>query len=59
MTHRKRLPSSLAFGALCLLLSAAAGASPERISTETATVDGLTWPEYAKPLVRIREILES
>jgi hypothetical protein len=26
---------------------------------QTATVDGLTWEEYAKPLVRIREILES
>jgi D-glutamate cyclase len=26
---------------------------------QTATVDGLTWDEYAKPLVRIREILES
>ena len=25
---------------------------------QTATVDGLTWDEYAKPLVRIREILE-
>jgi hypothetical protein len=25
----------------------------------TATVDGLTWPEYAAPLVRIRDILES
>ncbi len=24
---------------------------------QTATVDGLTWDEYAKPLVRIREIL--
>jgi len=26
---------------------------------QTATVDGLTWDEYARPLVRIREILES
>ena len=26
---------------------------------QTATVDGLTWDEYAKPLIRIREILES
>jgi hypothetical protein len=26
---------------------------------QTATVDGLTWDEYAKPLLRIREILES
>jgi D-glutamate cyclase len=26
---------------------------------QTATVDGLTWDEYAKPLVRVREILES
>jgi hypothetical protein len=26
---------------------------------QTATVDGLTWDEYAKPLVRIREILEG
>jgi hypothetical protein len=26
---------------------------------QTATVDGLTWPEYAAPLVRIREILET
>jgi hypothetical protein len=26
---------------------------------QTATVDGLTWDEYAKPLVRIRDILES
>lgn len=26
---------------------------------QTATVDGLTWDEYAKPLVRIAEILES
>lgn len=26
---------------------------------QTATVDGLTWEEYAKPLVRIREILEA
>jgi D-glutamate cyclase len=26
---------------------------------QTATVDGLTWEEYTKPLVRIREILES
>jgi hypothetical protein len=26
---------------------------------QTATVDGLTWDEYAKPLVCIREILES
>jgi hypothetical protein len=25
----------------------------------TATVDGLTWDEYVKPLVRIREILEA
>lgn len=25
----------------------------------TATVDGLTWDEYAKPLIRIREILEE
>ncbi|QDU22922.1 glutamate cyclase domain-containing protein [Urbifossiella limnaea] len=25
----------------------------------TATVDGLTWDEYARPLVRIREILEA
>ncbi len=25
----------------------------------TATVDGLSWEEYTKPLVRIREILES
>jgi len=25
----------------------------------TPTVDGLTWAEYAKPLIRIREILES
>jgi hypothetical protein len=26
---------------------------------QTATVDGLTWDEYTRPLVRIREILES
>jgi len=26
---------------------------------QTATVDGLTWDEYARPLVRIREILGS
>jgi hypothetical protein len=26
---------------------------------QTATVDGLSWDEYAKPLVRIREILEA
>jgi D-glutamate cyclase len=26
---------------------------------QTATVDGLTWEQYAKPLLRIREILES
>jgi hypothetical protein len=26
---------------------------------QTATVDGLTWDEYVKPLVRIREILAS
>jgi hypothetical protein len=26
---------------------------------QTATVDGLTWDEYAAPLVRIREILEA
>jgi hypothetical protein len=26
---------------------------------QTATVDGLTWDEYAAPLVRIRQILES
>jgi len=26
---------------------------------QTATVDGLTWEEYAKPLIHIREILES
>ena len=26
---------------------------------QTATVDGLTWDEYAKPIVRIREILAS
>jgi hypothetical protein len=26
---------------------------------QTATVDGLTWDEYVKPLVRIREILVS
>ena len=26
---------------------------------QTATVDGLTWDEYVKPLVRIREILEA
>jgi hypothetical protein len=26
---------------------------------QTATVDGLTWDEYVRPLVRIREILES
>ncbi len=26
---------------------------------QTATVDGLTWDEYARPLLRIREILES
>ncbi len=26
---------------------------------QTATVDGLTWEEYATPLIRIREILES
>jgi hypothetical protein len=26
---------------------------------QTATVDGLAWEEYARPLVRIREILES
>jgi hypothetical protein len=25
---------------------------------QTATVDGLTWDEYAKPMIRIREILE-
>ncbi len=26
---------------------------------QTATVDGLSWDEYAKPLIHIREILES
>ncbi|MCE9563929.1 MAG: DUF4392 domain-containing protein [Planctomycetes bacterium] len=26
---------------------------------QAATVDGLTWDEYVKPLIRIREILES
>jgi hypothetical protein len=26
---------------------------------QTATVDGLTWDEYAAPLIRIREILET
>ncbi|MBM3981846.1 MAG: DUF4392 domain-containing protein [Planctomycetes bacterium] len=26
---------------------------------QTATVDGLSWDEYAKPLVRIRQILET
>ncbi len=26
---------------------------------QTATVDGLTWDEYVKPLIRIREILEQ
>ena len=26
---------------------------------QTATVDGLTWDEYARPLLRIREILEA
>ncbi len=26
---------------------------------QTATVDGLTWDEYVKPLIRIRKILES
>lgn len=26
---------------------------------QTATVDGLTWDEYAKPLIRIRDILNS
>jgi hypothetical protein len=26
---------------------------------QTATVDGLSWERYAKPLIRIREILES
>lgn len=26
---------------------------------QTATVDGLSWDEYAEPLIRIREILES
>jgi hypothetical protein len=26
---------------------------------QTATVDGLTWDEYAKPLIRIREVLAS
>ena len=26
---------------------------------QTATVDGLTWEEYVKPLIRIREILGS
>lgn len=26
---------------------------------QTATVDGLTWEEYAKPLIRIREILSE
>jgi hypothetical protein len=26
---------------------------------QTATVDGLSWEEYVKPLIRIREILES
>jgi D-glutamate cyclase len=26
---------------------------------QTATVDGLTWDEYVKPLVRIRELLKS
>lgn len=26
---------------------------------QTATVDGLAWDEYVKPLIRIREILES
>jgi len=26
---------------------------------QTATVDGLSWDEYIKPLIRIREILES
>ena len=25
---------------------------------QTATVDGLTWDEYAKPLARIREMME-
>ena len=28
-------------------------------SRQTATVDGLSWDEYAKPLLRIREILAS
>jgi hypothetical protein len=26
---------------------------------QTATIDGLSWDEYAKPLIRIREILEA
>ena len=26
---------------------------------QSATVDGLSWEEYARPLLRIREILES
>lgn len=26
---------------------------------QTATVDGLSWDEYVKPLIRIREVLES
>ena len=26
---------------------------------QTATVDGLTWDEYTRPLIRIREVLES
>lgn len=26
---------------------------------QTATVDGLTWEEYVKPMIRIRDILES
>jgi D-glutamate cyclase len=26
---------------------------------QTATVDGLTWDEYVKPLIRIRQILQS
>lgn len=26
---------------------------------QTATVDGLSWDEYVKPLIRIREILAS
>ena len=26
---------------------------------QTATVDGLTWEEYVRPLIRIREVLET